>query len=100
MSEEDLIIAGFQLEQNYPNPFNPSTTINYSLERAGEIELKIYDLLGREVRSLINENSPRGEFSVVWDGKDGIGKQVASGHYFYQLKAGDFQSTRKMVFLK
>lgn len=100
VSEEDLIVAGFQLEQNYPNPFNPSTTINYSIEKTGLVELKIYDLLGKEVRSLVNGNKPSGEFSVFWDGKDDGGRRVASGHYFYQLKAGEFQSTRRMILLK
>ena len=100
VSEGDLIVAGFQLQQNYPNPFNPSTTISYSVEKGGQIELKIYDLLGREVRNLVQQSKTAGEYSVVWNGKDDFGKQVASGHYFYQLKAGEFQSTRRMVMLK
>ena len=100
VTEQDLIIAGFQLEQNYPNPFNPSTTISYSVERTGEITLKIYDLLGRYVRTLVNDSRKTGEYSVVWDGKDDLGGQVASGHYFYRLTTGEFQSTRRMLLLK
>ncbi|MFQ5571677.1 MAG: T9SS type A sorting domain-containing protein [Rhodothermales bacterium] len=90
----------FQLQQNYPNPFNPSTTIHYSLEQAGTVELSVYDLLGRKVRSLIQANKPAGAYSVRWNGRDDAGRRVASGTYFYQLRVGSFISTRRMVLLK
>ena len=100
INREPTGIQSFTLEQNYPNPFNPSTTISYSLKDAGEVELKIYDMLGRVVRALVSETRLAGQYSVVWDGRDDLGNQVASGLYVYTLVAGEFQSTRRMVFLK
>ena len=90
----------FQLHQNYPNPFNPTTTIRYSVESAGEVELRIYNMLGQIVRTLVKGTKLAGEYSVVWDGKDGFGRQVTSGQYFYRFKAGEQQSTRAMILLK
>ncbi len=90
----------FQLQQNYPNPFNPSTTIAYSVQRAGNVELRIYDLLGRKVRSLVQENKAAGQYSVPWDGRDDAGRRVASGAYLYELRAGDFISTGRMLLLQ
>ena len=90
----------FQLQQNYPNPFNPSTTIAYSVEQAGNVELSIYDLLGRKIRSLVQESKPVGAYSVLWSGRDDAGRLVASGSYFYQLRVGAFISTKRMLLLK
>ena len=90
----------FQLQPNYPNPFNPSTTIHYAMEQAGTVELSIYDLLGRKVRSLVQENKPAGAYSVLWNGRDDAGRLVASGSYFYQLRVGAFISTKRMLLLK
>ncbi len=86
--------------QNYPNPFNPSTTIHYAVQWDGIVEIKIYNLLGKLVRTLLNEHKRAGEYSIVWDGKDDFGRLVASGNYYYQFKAAEFQSTKKMLFLK
>jgi len=99
-SGEPFVPAGFHLAQNYPNPFNPTTTIRYSVEQAGEIDLKIYNMLGQVVRTLVQCTKLAGDYSIVWDGQDDGGNRVASGHYFYQLKAGEFQSTRRMILLK
>lgn len=89
------------LAQNVPNPFNPSTTIAYSLSGAGSVRLRIYDVAGRQVRTLLDEQrSPAGQAEVVWDGRNDRGAAVASGVYFYRLEAGSFVSTRKMVLLK
>jgi hypothetical protein len=91
----------YRLEQNYPNPFNPSTTISFYLPIKDKISLKVYDLLGREVRALIsNEEYDRGTSKVVWDGRDNLGKVVATGTYFYTLKFGNFEKTNKMVLVK
>ena len=96
----------FELSQNYPNPFNPNTTIKYTLSSVGGEEeslpttLKIYNILGEVVRTLVNEPKSTGVYYEVWDGKDGRGDQVASGIYFYRLKAGEFSETKKMVLLK
>ncbi|HEX7401423.1 MAG TPA: SBBP repeat-containing protein [candidate division Zixibacteria bacterium] len=90
----------FELSQNYPNPFNPNTKIEFTLAKAGFVTLQIYDVLGRKVRTLVSENLPSGYKSVMWDGKNDDGKDVASGVYFYQLKVGDFSEPKKMVLLK
>ncbi len=96
----------FQLSQNYPNPFNPSTTIKFTLPSLESdsptlnTTLKIYNVLGQVVRTLVDEPLPPGAHHVIWDGKDDLGNSVASGIYFYKLRAGDFQDTKKMVLMK
>lgn len=90
----------FALLQNYPNPFNPSTTIRFTIPHRGHIRLVIYDLLGKEVKTLLNEELEAGEHSVTWDGKNEFGNIAASGVYFYRLASGTFISTRKIVFLR
>ncbi|MCK9280775.1 MAG: alpha-amylase family glycosyl hydrolase [Melioribacteraceae bacterium] len=99
-SEQEEIPTGFLLEQNYPNPFNPSTTIKYSLAEPGFVSLKIYNTLGQEIITLINNEKNSGYYSVNWNGKDAGGMNVASGIYLYSLKAGGAQSTKKMLLLK
>jgi hypothetical protein len=90
----------FSLSQNYPNPFNPTTKIEFTLAKSGFVTLQIYDVRGRKVRTLVSENLPSGYKSVLWDGKNDDGKDVASGVYFYQLKVGDFSEPKKMLLLK
>lgn len=91
----------YRLEQNYPNPFNPSTTISFYLPIRDRISLKVYDLLGREVRTLINnEEHQAGTGKVVWDGKDNAGRAAATGTYFYTLKFGNFEKTNKAMLVK
>jgi hypothetical protein len=87
--------AEFRLEQNFPNPFNPTTTIRFGIPETGFVSLKIYDLLGREVTSLIDEELPVGRYEVVWDAAG-----VASGVYIYSLTGGTFQQTKKLILLK
>ncbi|MBK9333454.1 MAG: T9SS type A sorting domain-containing protein [Ignavibacteria bacterium] len=89
------IPSGFLLEQNYPNPFNPSTVIRYSLAENGFITLKVYDLTGKIVAVLVNENQKTGSYEVNFDGYN-----LASGIYFYKLSVNDFTQTKKMVLLK
>ena len=89
----------YSLSQNYPNPFNPSTTIEYSILNVGvhsyaPVQLKVYDVLGREAAILVNENKLPGNYKVKFDARS-----LASGIYFYQLIAGNFVSTRKMIYL-
>jgi bacillopeptidase F (M6 metalloprotease family) len=93
------MLITFSLAQNYPNPFNPSTTISYQLAKSGKVELKIYNMLGQEVRKLVDENQAVGEYTTEWDGRDYSGKVVSSGVYFYRLKAGQFVDTKKMLLL-
>jgi hypothetical protein len=96
----EAVPAKYSLEANYPNPFNPSTTIKYALSAAGVVKLVVYDLLGREVRTLVNGNMPAGNQSVQWDGKNAHGSTVGSGVYFYKLPVGSFTATKKMTLLK
>ena len=90
----------FSLHQNYPNPFNPTTTINYDLPEARTVEIIIYDIMGRKVRSLINEHQGIGFRSVVWDASDDYGRPVSAGMYVYTIQAGDYRQGRKMILLK
>ena len=94
-----------QLGANYPNPFNPETWIPYQLSQAAEVRLEIYDGQGRLVKKLELGGKEAGYYtttaeSIYWDGRNRNGEQVSSGLYFYQLKAGDYSQTRKMVILK
>ncbi|MCK4773414.1 MAG: T9SS type A sorting domain-containing protein [Candidatus Krumholzibacteria bacterium] len=96
-----------ELQQNYPNPFNPSTTISYTLRaldggaiNAPRTNLTIYNMLGRKVRTLVDEVQIPGVYNVEWDGTDRSGQKVASGIYLYRLSRGDEAETRKMVLLK
>lgn len=90
----------FALEQNYPNPFNPSTTIKWQIPKAAFVTLKIYDLLGKEIKTLVNEAQVNGIYQAVWIGDNNSGKKVSSGIYFYQLRSGDFVETKKMLLIK
>jgi len=95
VGNNDLIVRSFNLEQNYPNPFNPSTTISYSLAADENVSLKVYDIMGREIAELVNEDQVAGTYS-----KDFDASLLASGMYFYKISAGNFVSTKKMVLLK
>ena len=90
----------FELAQNYPNPFNPVTTLRYGLPEQSHVTLVIYDLLGRHVRTLVNKDEDQGYKSVFWDGTDHIGRPVSTGVYLYQIQAGDYIQTRKMILLR
>ncbi|MBD3217525.1 MAG: T9SS type A sorting domain-containing protein, partial [candidate division Zixibacteria bacterium] len=91
----------FALAQNYPNPFNPETRISYQLTRTMDnVSLKVYNLLGQEVKTLVNEPQDAGFYEVVWDSTDDSGNSVATGIYFYRLQAEDLTETKKMVLLK
>jgi len=90
---------GFWLS-SYPNPFNPRTTIAYSIPRTTHVTLKIYDLVGRRMRTLVDELVNAGEHQVPWDGNDTTGHKVASGVYLCQLQAGEFVEARRIVVLK
>lgn len=88
------------LHQNYPNPFNPSTTITYELKRAGLVELRIYNSLGRVVRVLDRSVRPAGQYRIVWNGADEAGNRVASGPYFCRLTSGSFNTVRRLILIK
>lgn len=99
-SESNAIPGDFALGQNYPNPFNPSTTISYQLSEGTSVRIAIYDLMGREVRELVNGHKSEGTYQVVWDGLNSSGSTVASGVYLYKMEAGDFVQTRKLILAK
>jgi hypothetical protein len=99
-SEATLIPKEFTLFPNYPNPFNPQTVIQYALPHDCEVQITIYNILGQKVRTLVNENQKAGYQRVEWDSKNDKGIEVASGIYFYRIKAGEFTEARKMLILK
>ena len=85
----------YNLSQNYPNPFNPTTTIKYSIPKQSLVTLKIYDILGRQITTLVNEEKPAGNYKIKYDASS-----LASGVYFYRLQAGNFVQTKKMILLR
>jgi hypothetical protein len=93
--EEALMPASYSLKQNYPNPFNPSTIICYDLPSQSEVALKVYNVLGKEVRTLVNKTQSAGSYRVSFDASD-----IASGVYFYKLQAGAYSSVKKLIKLK
>ena len=88
-------VAEFALEQNYPNPFNPTTKINFSIKEKGNVELKVFDLLGSEIATLVNEEKAPGNYEVFFDASE-----LSSGIYLYSIKSGNFVQTRKMLLMK
>jgi hypothetical protein len=92
--------AEYALQQNYPNPFNPTTTIEYALKERSKVVLKIYDIVGAEVRTLVNEEQGAGVRQVIWDGRNNSGAPVASGMYVYRIQANDFVKSAKMILMK
>jgi hypothetical protein len=85
----------FLLSQNYPNPFNPSTTFRYSIPTQSKVEIKVFDILGNEIATLMDEEKSVGTYEVTW-----YAEQLQSGVYFYQLRANEYAQTRKMILLK
>ena len=90
----------FSLNQNYPNPFNPTTQIKYDLPSDSYVNISIYDVMGRKIKSLFNNNQTSGYHSLRWDATNDIGEGVSAGMYIYTIQAGEYRSTKKMVLLK
>jgi flagellar hook assembly protein FlgD len=90
----------FALNQNYPNPFNPSTTIEFALPQRETVRLDVFDILGRQVSTLVNAEMSAGTWRVVWNGKDANGSPVATGMYIYRIQAGSFSMVKKMLMIK
>ena len=95
IKDEALSITDYKLNQNYPNPFNPSTTISFSIPVQGNVSLKIYDVLGKEVVTLVDEMKGAGNYQITFDAA-----QLASGMYFYRLDTKNFSEVKKMILLK
>ena len=101
--KEETLPGEFALQQNYPNPFNPATTIKYSVPKiinnqSSIINIKVYDILGSEVATLVNENKPAGNYEVKFNVEQA--SNLSSGVYFYTLKFGTFSETKKMILMK
>ena len=90
----------FSLHQNYPNPFNPITTLHYDLPEQAHVKIMIYDIMGREVKRLINQTQNAGFKSIIWNATNNLGQPVSAGMYLYRITAGEFHQTKKMVLLK
>ena len=88
-------VNSYKLYQSYPNPFNPTTTISYSIPKRGLVQLKVYDILGKEVATLVNEEKPAGKYSVKFNGSN-----LPSGVYFYTLRVNNLVQSRKMILLR
>jgi len=93
-------IYSYSLSSNYPNPFNPSTTINYSIATPGEVNIVIYDMMGRHVRTLVSDFATPGSYDVVWDSRNDEGMSVSAGMYLYEMTSGDFVEVNKMLLVK
>ena len=100
IQNEASMPGSYSLLQNYPNPFNSTTTLRYDLAGHSNVNIIIYDMLGREVKTLINQTQDTGFKSIQWDGTNDYGKQVSAGVYLYRIQAGEYMQTKKMVFLK
>jgi hypothetical protein len=85
----------YSISQNYPNPFNPTTKINYSVPKTSYVTVKVYDILGRVVATIVNENKPVGNYSVQFNAN-----RLTSGIYFYRMESGSFSQTKKLLLLK
>jgi hypothetical protein len=94
-AKESTLPQEFSLDQNYPNPFNPSTSISWQLPVSGHVSLKVYDIIGNEVATLVNEEKPAGNYEISF-GASGL----SSGVYFYKLTANEFVETKKMILLR
>ena len=96
----NIIPDEYVLHQNYPNPFNPITNIRYDLPSAINVKIDIYDIMGRKVKSLLNESQDPGFKSIQWNALNDLGERVGSGMYFYKIETSNFKKTKKMMLLK
>ena len=99
-SSNEIIPADYSLGNNYPNPFNPITRISYGLPKDSKVRITVYDINGRVVNLLVDNDEPAGQRSIIWNGKNDAGMAVAAGLYFYRMQAGNFHQTNKMILLK
>lgn len=100
INDDEILPTRIKLYQNYPNPFNPSTEIKFKLNKSETVSIKVYNILGKEIKLLLQEYLPAGEHNILWDGKDNEGSPLSSRIYFIQMKAGKYQQTIKSVLLK
>ena len=100
VDDETNLVENFQLSQNYPNPFNPTTNLEYTIGSRQFVTLKVYNLLGKEVATLVNEEKSAGTYEVIFNSHSGNVRNLPSGIYFYELKAGNLTQTKKMMLIK
>tara|TARA_Y100001001_G_scaffold6668_1_gene6524 strand:- start:115 stop:1341 length:1227 start_codon:yes stop_codon:yes gene_type:complete len=100
IENEASMPGSYSLLQNYPNPFNPTTTLRYDLPENSHVTITIYDMLGRKVKTLINETQDAGYRSIIWDATGNNGERASAGIYLYQIQAREYMQTKKMVLLK
>ena len=100
VNEQINLPSSIALEQNYPNPFNPQTTLTYILPEETMVTLVVYDILGKQIKTIVNQSQNAGVHNVRWNGTDISGTLVSGGVYLYRIEAGEFTDTRKMLFLK
>ena len=100
VQDQPSVATEYALHQNFPNPFNPSTVITFAIPRQEQVQLTVYNAIGQRIRTLINSQRPAGSHTVVWDGKDNLGREVASGTYFYELVAGTFSKSARMLLVR
>ena len=98
--KDEIIPSGFELTQNYPNPFNPSTEISFVLPSKSFVTISVYNMLGQQVKTLVESNLPAGTHTITWDATNQFSMKVASGIYFYKMEADDFVEMKKMVLMK
>ena len=100
IADRDKIPMFYKIHQNYPNPFNPITTLRYDLPEDGLVNITIYDMMGRVVKTLINDQQTAGYRSLQWNAANDTGSPVSAGIYLYMIQTGEFRQTKKMVLLK
>ena len=97
---ESLSVIDYKIHNNFPNPFNPITTLSYDLPEDGIVNITIYDIVGRQIKALLNSPQTAGHRSIQWNATNNAGQQLPGGVYLYRIEAGDFRQTKKMVLLK
>ena len=100
IDDDNVVIRNYKLNQNYPNPFNPTTQISFEMPERSIVRLEVYNILGQKVRTLVSNELNAGLHTCEWNGLNDAGQRLSAGVYVYQLKAGDFTQTKKMLLLK
>ena len=100
MTSKELLPVEFTINQNYPNPFNPTTTLRYDLPEDANVNITIYDMMGRQVSTLVSTQQTAGYRSTQWNATNSFGEPVSAGLYIYTIQAGKFSQTKKMILLK
>ena len=100
VDDPDEVLGRIDLSQNYPNPFSATTTITYTVPQTAHVEFKIYNALGQLIQTLSDEAKPAGAYSATWEGRNDAGEEVPPGIYFYRVKIGNAESTRRMIYVR